>query len=163
MSERLKLVLLSAVEYVYLVLLWMAFVSKMDKTELRVGLVIALIGTVADAVVKAKGLGSFRPQVRYLLLTILEPWYVLKGMWVVVQCFPKAVTLARDGVLKAVQFDAGEQDAQSATRRTLATMLLTIPPDSVVIGIDGHNGEMLLHEMKPEPPSVMARQLGVQE
>jgi hypothetical protein len=65
--------------------------------------------------------------------------------------------------LKAVQFDAGERDAPSATRRTVATMLLTIPPDSVVIGIDGHNGEMLLHEMKAEPPSVLSRRLGVKE
>lgn len=163
MSERTKLVLLSCVEYVYLVLLWMAFVSKLDITELKVGLGVALAGTVADAIVKAEGSGHFRPHLRWTLLTLLEPWYVLKGMWTVIEQFPKAMKRKQDGQFKAVQFDAGEDDVDSASRRAVATMLLTIPPNSVIVGIDGHNGQMLVHEMKPEKPTLMGRELGVQE
>lgn len=163
MSERLKLALLSCVEYVYLVVLWMLFVAKLDMTECKVGLVVALVGTVADAIVKAEGLGHFRPRVRLMLLSFLEPWYVLKAMWIVVKCFPAALRPGNDGYLKAVQFDHGEKDVESATRRALAIMLLTIPPDTVVIGIDGRSGKMLLHEMERQEPSLLARELGVQE
>lgn len=163
MSERMKLVLLACVEYVYLVLLWMAFVSKLDMTELRVGLGVALVGTIADWIVKAEGSGHFRPHFRWMVLTLLEPWYVLKGMWTVIQQFPRAMKRNQDGQFKAVQFDAGQDDVASATRRAIATMLLTMPPDSVVVGIDGHNGRMLVHEMKPEKPTLMGRELGVQE
>jgi len=163
MSERTKLVLLSCVEYVYLVLLWMAFVSKMDMTELKVGLGVALVGTVADWIVKAQGSGHFRPHFRWILLTLLEPWYVLKGMATVVKQLPHALRRKQDGHFKAVQFDAGEDDVASASRRAVATMLLSMPPNSVVVGIDGHNGRMLVHEMKPEKPTLMGRELGVQE
>jgi len=163
MSERSKLVLLSCVEYVYLVLLWMAFVSKTDLTELKVGLGVALAGTIADALVKAEGSGHFRPHLRWTLLSLLEPWYVLKGMRTLIEELPRALAGKGDGHFKAVQFDAGEEDVEAASRRAVATMLLTIPPNSVVVGIDGHNGKMLVHEMKPEKPTLIARELGVQE
>lgn len=163
MSDWLELAFVSAVEYVYLVLLWMAFVSQLEKTELEVGLVVALVGTVADAIVKSKGLGHFRPRFQHFLLTLLEPWYILKGVWTVVKCFPRALKPRHDGYFMAMQFDAGEEDAESATRRALAVMLLTIPPNSIVIGIDREKHKMLAHHMEPEPPSLLARELGVQE
>lgn len=163
MSERAKLAVLSCVEYVYLVVLWMLFVSKLDMTEFKVGLVVALVGTVADAIVKARGLGHFRPRVHLMLLSFLEPWYVVKGMWTVVKCFPSALSRNHDGHFKAVQFDRGQKDIEAATRRALATMLLTIPPNSVVIGIDGRSGKMLVHEMEQEGSSLLSRELGVQE
>lgn len=163
MGERAELAVVSAIEYVYLVLLWMAFVSKTDKVELWVGLAVALIATVADAVVKAEGMGHFRPQLRLLLLVFLVPWYVVKGTWTALRLLPRALRSRRLGKFKAERFDSGEQDAPSATRRTLAIMLLTIPPNSVIVGIDGHNGKMLIHEMEPEPPSLLSRELGVEE
>jgi len=163
MSKHLELVVVAAVEYCFLVLLWMAFVSKTELLELKVGLLVALIGTVADAVVKSEGMGAFRPQVRWLMLLFLEPWYVLKGLGAVVECLPHVLKPRSKGRFKAVQFDAGEQDALSATRRTLATLLLTMPPNSVVVGIDARSGKMLLHEIKPEPASLLARELGVRE
>ena len=163
MSERLKILLLSCVEYVYLVVLWMAFVSKIDKTEFKVGLAIALVGTVADAIVKAEGMGHFRPHGRWMLLSFLEPWYVLKGTWTVIRFFPAVLRSDGKARFRAVEIDAGEDDVESGTRRALAATLLTIPPDTVIIGIDGETGRMLQHEIKPEPPSLMARELGVQE
>lgn len=162
MSEQLKIVLLCGVEYVYLIGLWMGFVSKLERSEFYAGLVVALIGTVADAIVKKEGTGHFRPQLRWLLLAFLEPWYVLKGLATAVQVFP-AATKGEHSQFKAVPFDAGERDAQSATRRALATMLLTIPADSVVVGIDGHNGLMLLHTLKSQPATKLEAALGVQE
>ncbi len=163
MGEPAELAVVSVIEYIYLVLLWMAFVSKTDKVELWVGLVVALIATVADAVVKAEGMGHFQPQFRLLLLVFLEPWYVLKGTWTVLRLLPRVLLSDRPGAFKAVRFDSIQDDGPSATRRTLATMLLTIPPNSVIVGIDGHNGKMLIHEMEPEPPSLLSRELGVGE
>ncbi len=162
MSEKLKLLAMSGVEYVYLVLLWMAFVSKADTTELKVGLIVAFVGTVADAIVKAEGLGHFRPELRLLFLTFLEPWYVAKGLWMVLRQFRTVLKRDSGRPLKEVPFDEGQKEPQSAARRALAVMLLTIPPNSIVIGIDFEKRTMLLHEMEPEPTSLMARELGVQ-
>lgn len=161
-SARVKIVSLTGIEYLYLVLLWMAFVSKAEMREFEVGLGVALIAAVADAIVKSEGFGSFRPKLREVLLTFLEPWYVAKGTWDVVRGFTGALRSGQ-GRFKAVQFDTGDKNVESATHRALATMLLTIPPNSVVVGIDGHNGKMLIHEMKPEAPSLLSRKLGVQE
>jgi multisubunit Na+/H+ antiporter MnhE subunit len=143
-------------------LLWMAFASKTDKTEFHIGLVFALFGTVADAIVKAEGFGSFRPRAWWILLTFLTPWYILTGTWAVLKCLPASIR-GTTGAFKAVKFDAGEQDAESAARRTMATALLTIPPNSVVVGIDGENGQMLIHEIEPEKPTFLAQELGVKE
>ena len=159
-----KDVFLSGVEWAFLVLLWMLFVSQWKKDELLIGIGAALIGAVADAIVKAEGFAKFSPKPEWLLLLLWMPYYVAKGSWACFKAFfgeilgrSPASTFAAKGYSPAKR-----QDATSAAKRALATTFLTIPPNSIVVGIDSEQEQVLTHEIEPEPVSLMAQKLGVQ-
>ncbi len=154
----------SLVEYWILLALWMAFASNPTRHELWVGLAAALIGSVADAVVKAQGLARFRPKARWLPLIFVEPWYVLSGTAAIFKALLR-VTFGKKprARFKTMKFNVGGDDARSSARRTLATLFSTIPPNSIVVGIDRSQKLVLIHEMVPARTSWLAKQLGVQE
>ena len=78
-ESPLKIGALATMEYVYLVVLWMLFVSNPKRGELYAALAAALIGTVADWVVKVQDFATFRPKLKQLALIFWEPWYALDG------------------------------------------------------------------------------------
>ena len=156
--------LISAVEWCFLLLLWMLFVSQWKKDELLVGIGAAFLGAVADAVVKAEGFARFKPKLEWVLLIFWTPYYIAKGVWATLNAFFAELFghPPRSRVLAKSYKPAKSQDATSAAKRALATAYLTIPPNSIVVGIDGDREQVLMHEIVPEPVSRMAQKLGVQ-
>lgn len=161
---KAKDVLLSGVEWGFLVVLWMLFVSQWKKDEFLIGIAVAFVGAVADAIVKAEGLAKFSPKAEWVLLILWTPYYVAQGVWATLKAFcaeffgrsPQSRFIAKP------YKPAKSQDATSSAKRALATAYLTIPPNSIVVGIDGEHEQVLMHEIVPEPTSRMAQKLGVQ-
>lgn len=151
-------------EYGYLVLLWMLFVSMAKRGELYAGLAIALIGTAADWVVKAQDFAKFRPNFSQLALVTWEPWYALTGTAAILKAlWQKLAGKPSEAQFKAVPMDAGGDDAESAARRALIVAYTTISPNTIVIGIDRDKKKMLLHEISPAPTPLIAKKLGAGE
>ena len=159
-----KAVLISAVEWVFLLVLWMLFVSQWKKDELLIGIGAAFLGAVADAIVKAEGFGQFSPKPKWVLLIFWVPYYVAKGVWATLKAFcAELFGHSPDSRFVAKGYKpAKSQDATSAAKRALATAYLTIPPNSIIVGIDSEHERVLMHEIVPEPVSRMAQKLGVQ-
>ena len=57
------------------------------------------------------------------------------------------------GVFRVVPFPSEADDARSAGRRALVTVLVSATPNTVVVGVEGGEGEMLVHQLVPEPGS----------
>ena len=57
------------------------------------------------------------------------------------------------GVFRVVPFPAEADGARSAARRALVTALCSVAPNTVVVGVEGAEGEMLVHQLAPEPGS----------
>jgi hypothetical protein len=57
------------------------------------------------------------------------------------------------GEFRVVPFPVEADDARSAARRALATALVSVAPNTVVVGVEGGEGEMLVHQLVPEPGS----------
>jgi hypothetical protein len=91
MTAKLKSVLLTCAEWLFLLLLWAAFVSKLDKDEFLVGVLAASLGAIADFVVKIQGFAKFKPKLNWLVLIFWEPWYALDGGWVVLKAIESAI------------------------------------------------------------------------
>jgi len=47
-----------------------------------------------------------------------------------------------------VPIEAGGDDARAVAHRTLETFYRTLPPNSIVIGIDRERGEILMHVLE---------------
>ena len=157
----LSALLVSAVEFVLLIGLWMMFVSLLQWNELIAGVAAALIGAFADAVIKATDFASFEPELKQLLLIFRLPGEVLRNTLVVFgELFRRLAGAPPRSRLLIVPFDGGGVDRRSAARRALAILYSTIPPNSVVVGIDQDRNYLLLHNLVPEPVSPVTRKLG---
>jgi multisubunit Na+/H+ antiporter MnhE subunit len=140
--------------YAALVLLWLAFVDTFAAEEVALGLVAAALAATAAEVVRSQDLVRFGVEVRWLRDLRLLPWQVLRDCWLL------AVALWRHctghpvrGVFRVVPFPTEADDAHSAGRRALATALASAAPNTVVVGVEGGEGEMLVHQLVPEPGS----------
>ena len=150
--------------FLFLLGLWMMYTSSPRLSELYVGFLIAALGVFGSYLIRGSGFAAFRPRPRWIALAFLEPWYVIVGSYRLAASLVRALlhrpSLAR---FHAIPFVSGGDDPESSTRRTLTIAYLTIPPDSVVVGIDRHVNELLLHEIQPSPLPLIARELGAQE
>jgi len=154
----------SAVEFCFLLLLWMMFVSKLSWQETAIGAAAALAGAVGDAIVKSQGLAIFRPRLRWLLLIFWEPWYAIKGTAVVFRELARNLIGKRPRAqFQAVPYQFGGDDEVSAGRRTLFAAYVTISPDTIVVGLDRKQQIALVHQLGSHDLPAIAQQLGAKK
>jgi multisubunit Na+/H+ antiporter MnhE subunit len=140
--------------YVPLVLLWLAFVDTFAREEVIAGLVAAAIAATAADLVRSQDLVRFRMDPHWLRGLSRLPWQVLRDTWLLTvalwrHCTGRPVR----GVFRVVPFPTEADDARSAARRALVTALCSVAPNTVVVGVEGAEGEMLVHQLIPEPGS----------
>jgi multisubunit Na+/H+ antiporter MnhE subunit len=159
----LKLALFAAVYFVSMMGLWVLYTSTVRFWELIFGGGAAILATIAAAVVEEQRFAQFAPDPKWLLYFITLPWSVLRDTALVYRAAVKyALNQKSDGYLISVDFESGGDDARSSARRALATALATIPPNSIVVGIDRKQNKVLLHMLTPDDiPSTLTR-LGAQ-
>jgi Na+/H+ ion antiporter subunit len=159
--RHLKLVLLLLVDFAILFGLWAAFVSNPTLPEMLAGLAGALIGTVANALVRQKRLVSLFPRPQWLAYFVTEPWYVIDGSWQIFLALLKRLAgKESEAQFRAVEFDPGGDDDESQARRALAITYTTIPPNFVVLGIDRVKRLMLVHQVSPTGTPWIAKKVG---
>lgn len=164
MPDRvLKAIAFSSIEFVFLLGLWMLFVSQLQPAEFVAGVAAALLGAIGDGVVKSKRLAKFGPRPAWLWLLSWEPWYVLTGTIVILRALARRLSGKRtEAEFRALRFRAGGDDAESAAQRALAITAISISPDTIVVGVDRKREFMLLHLIAPRPATKLARKLGAE-
>lgn len=150
--------------FVLLLGLWMLYTSDPKPAQLYVGLGVAILGVIGSAIIRGSGFARFHTRSQWLLLALLEPWYVAVGSVRLAKNLIRAL-LGKPSLSRfhALPMNLGGDDPLSEARRMLLIAYLTIPPDSIAIGIDRENQELLLHEIEPAPLPLIARKLGVRE
>lgn len=139
----------------------MLFVSQMQRAEFIAGVCAAALGAVGDGIVKSKRFAKFRPRPKWLVLFSWEPWYVLEGsaaiLWVLAK---RLLGRKSEAQFRVIPFRSGGDDSESAARRALAVITVSISPETIVVGIDRHREFMLLHLIAPTATPKIARKLG---
>ncbi len=157
----LRAITLSSIEFMFLVGLWMLFVSQMQRAEFIAGVCAAALGAVGDGIVKSKRFAKFRPRPQWLLLFSWEPWYVLEGSAAILWALAKRLLGRKsEAQFRVIPFRSGGDDSESAARRALAIVTVSISPETIVVGIDRHREFMLLHLIAPTATPKIARKLG---
>jgi hypothetical protein len=64
-----------------------------------------------------------------------------------------------EGCFQAFPFTARGEDARAIARRTLTILYTTLPPNTIVIGIDRRRNQLLLHLLEPAPLPDTVRRL----
>ena len=140
--------------YVSLTLLWLAFVDTFAPAEVALGLLAAAVAATAAELVRSQELVRFRLEARWLRDLHRLPWQVLRDCWVLALALWRHCTghPVRGG-FRVVPFPSEVDDARSAGRRALVTAVVSVAPNTLVVGVEGGEGEMLVHQLVPEPGS----------
>jgi multisubunit Na+/H+ antiporter MnhE subunit len=144
--------------------LWFLYTDSLNVPELLVGAGAAVLASTGAAVVEGQRFAQFSPKPQWLLLFLTEPWYALTDSAAILWALMKRIAGRKsDAQFKVVRLDAGGDDNESAARRALAIALTTIPPNSIVIGIDRRRNLMLIHQVLPTGTPWVTRQVGAHE
>jgi multisubunit Na+/H+ antiporter MnhE subunit len=136
--------------WVVLFVTWMLLVLTQATAEVVAGVVVAAVAATAVDVVRRSPLIELSP--RGLLPR--RPWRLLGA--VVSDCWLLTVALGRQlrqrednvGVFRGIAFDAGpDDDPRAAARRAAYTALISLAPNTYVVGIDREQNNMLVHEL----------------
>jgi multisubunit Na+/H+ antiporter MnhE subunit len=128
------------IEFVGLFALWLLFVFQLKASESLVGLIAAGLGATAVEAVRGCEHPHFLPDLRWVLEFRHVPLRILRDSWLLVRNLGRP-----DGRFRTRTFNSGGNDSRSVARRVLSTLYETLPPGSIVIGIDRRRNEMLLH------------------
>lgn len=140
--------------YVPLVLLWLAFVDTFAPAEVALGLLAAAVAATAADLVRSQDLVRFRLEVRWLRDLRQLPWQVLRDCWLLAVALWRHLTgHPVHGVFRVVPFPSEADDARSAARRALVTTAISATPNTLVVGAEGGGGELLVHQLVPQPGS----------
>lgn len=162
--RSLKFAAFVIADFIAMAAVWLLFTWTWKLSGLLAGTCAAAIGTIAIVVVKDQDFARFSPKPKWLLHVVALPWAVLKDTVIVFRAGAKyALKRKSDGYLVAVDFNAGGDDQRSSARRALATALTTIPPNSIVLGIDKKANKVLLHMLAPAEIPRVIHELGAPE
>jgi multisubunit Na+/H+ antiporter MnhE subunit len=146
--------------YVPLVVLWLAFVDTLATAEVLLGLVAAAVAATAAELVRAQDLVRFRLEWSWLRGLWRLPWQVLGDSWALaVVLWWRLRGRPVKGALRVVPFPVEADDARSAGRRALVTAVVSLTPNTYVVGIEGDEGFALLHQLVPGPADPIPRSM----
>lgn len=157
------MILGSTIEWVVLLALWMAFVSQAKKDEFLIGLAVALIGALADATVKRQEFFKFEPKASWIFYGLTLPWYATRGFLLTMKAFFMRLSGKHpDTHFRTYGYDATGDESRAAAKRAIAVAYLTIPPNSIIVGIDKEQGRVLTHQIISTRSNMLEKKLGVQ-
>jgi multisubunit Na+/H+ antiporter MnhE subunit len=140
--------------YVPLVVLWLLFVDTLALQEVVLGLLAAAVAATAADLVRAQDLVRFRMDPSWLrdlgrvpVQVLTESWLLAAALWRHLRGRPVA------GTFRALPFPRDRDEAVSAARRALVTSVVSLTPNTYVVGIEGDDGLMLVHQLVPQPGS----------
>lgn len=135
---------------------YLLLAAKQAVAEAVAGVAIAALGAAAATSTAGAGKLRFRARLPWLAQVARLPGRILADCGIV------AVALWRrlvgrhvvSGEFRIVPFDPGGDDAESAARRALVTLGVTLAPNTYVVAVDRERGVLLLHQLVPsaQPP-----------
>ena len=144
-------------------LCWIVFVGTFSLHELLIGVLGALLATAGLSIINRHYPARFHPRLTELLSLWRLPGYLVSDTWKILALRDKDLRSIQtaNSLFLVVPFRAGKKDDPRATaRRALAVIYSTITPNTVVLGVNTNDQNLLLHQLIPGPISKMTKNLG---
>ena len=148
--ESKKNVIFWLAEWIILALLWLLLVGKLEWSEIWIGMAASALAAGAATSVNGKNFARFYPEARWIFAAWRIPGYLLSGAALISAVLFEFLFLGKQTAshIQAVPFQRGGDDERSSTRRALAIILTTMPPNFLVIGIDQQQNLILVHQIR---------------
>ena len=139
---------------------WLVLVASFEAAELWVGAIVATIASVGSYVVIEDKIALFRARPKWLALGFALPKAIVVDSFRVMRVLARRLVYGTPAPsqIRAIPFGVVGDDAVSATRRALAIAYGTLPPNSIVLGIDRKRELLYMHQLEPvEAPSYLQK------
>jgi multisubunit Na+/H+ antiporter MnhE subunit len=137
-------------------LLWLLLTSTVDKAEAIVGAGASLIAATVAEAVRAQGTFGFAPRAAWLRRAWLIPVRIGVESLQAFAVLANHVTGRKRvrGTYRTVEFRHGGTGPRDGARRALATVAVSVSPNTFVIGFDPDEDVVLIHQLRPDPGQV---------
>ena len=145
--------------WAFLFAAWLIFAASGNAQEWAFGTFAAAAGVLAFLVSARAEPLCFTPPFQALLPAWRLPALILHGTWILVEELVRTIQgKPSASAFHLAPFHATGADSRSAARRALAIIFGTLPPNSLIIGIDRKSGVILFHQLRKEPlPHIVRR------
>lgn len=133
-------------------LLWLLFVYQITLPEVLVGAGAAALTVFGlEQSLKAEPL-HFKPEFRWYAYLWHMPGAILKDLWVLLQTLVRHIQRKpSEALFQMSSFRPSGEEARQGAQRCLATLFLSVSPNSVVVDIDRDRNLMMFHQVKKSP------------
>lgn len=154
-----KMALRGVGAWAFLFVAWLIFAASLNAQEWAFGTFAAAAGVLSFQVSTRAEPLCFNPPLQGLLQAWRLPALILRGTWILIEELTQTVQgKSRHTAFSLASFHATGTDSRSAARRALAIVFGTLPPNSLIIGIDRKSGTILFHQLRKEPlPHIVRR------
>jgi multisubunit Na+/H+ antiporter MnhE subunit len=140
--------------------LWLVFVFQTSRSEVLVGLACSALATFALRTVLSSVPLCFQPSLRWLAQAWRLPGMIVEDLWVLLKVLGRhLLRKPSQSILEITDFTATGDNSRESAQRALATLFLSVSPNSIVIDIDRSNRQLLFHQLQRSPLSVLVSKL----
>ncbi len=140
---------------------WLLLVDTTARAEVLLGVGVGLLAAATATWLQAANFARFAPHWGELMQAWRIPWYLIEDTVIAFRVLGDRLMGRRlESAVRCVDFDAVADDPHSAAQRALVIGLNTIPPNSIVIGIDRKKKQLVFHQLKRRPVPLMMKKLG---
>jgi multisubunit Na+/H+ antiporter MnhE subunit len=134
-------------------LLWLLLTSTIDKAEAVVGSGASIVAATAAEAVRSSGPFGFRPRASWLVRAWRIPIRIATETGQAFLVLWNHLTRRRRvrGAYRVIPFRHGGTGPTDGARRAVATIAVSVSPNTFVIGFDREDDVMLVHQLKPDP------------
>lgn len=145
--------------WAFLFVAWLIFAASLNAQEWAFGTFAAAAGVLAFQVSTRTAPLCFSPPFQALLQAWRLPSSILHGTWILIEELGRTIQKKRrHSLFRLASSQATGTDSRSAAKRSLAIIFGTLPPNSLIIGIDRKSGVILFHQLRKEPlPAIVRR------
>jgi multisubunit Na+/H+ antiporter MnhE subunit len=142
------------VTWVLSMLLWLWLTATTNVSEAIVGAGAAAIAATAFEVVREREAPKFRPRLRWFRRAPLIPLLVVRDTAVVFHELARQLAggRRRPGRLHALPMPALHDEAEASAFHLVATVGISLTPNTYVVGFDHDRDELLVHQLRPTRP-----------
>ena len=130
--------------------LWLLLTTTFDWQEELVGLAASVLAATAVHAVRTWGPFAFRPRVRWIRQAVGVPARIVVETATVFAALVRHATGRKQvrGRWTVVPLRHGPPaDPEAAARRALATVGISVSPNTYAVGIDADRDELLIHQL----------------
>lgn len=130
---------------------WLVLVDTPARAEILPGLAVSLAAAATTTWLQAANFARFAPHWSELMQVWRIPWYLIEDTVIAFRVLGSRLMGRRlQSAVRCVDFDAVADDPHFAARLALVIGLNTIPPNSIVIGVDRDKKQLVFQSAQAQ-------------